>query len=63
MAEFDGSRAAMINVSQVEAEDLIHIVEATKETVAAFGGKHYHRASKPRSGSTAGTIWTSVCLC
>lgn len=36
MAEFDGSRAAMINVSQVETEDLIQIVDATKETVAAF---------------------------
>ena len=36
MAEFDGDRAAMINVSQVESEDLIDIVEATKATVAEF---------------------------
>jgi multidrug efflux pump subunit AcrB len=36
MAEFDGRRAAMINVSQVESEDLIQIVELTKETVANF---------------------------
>ena len=36
MAEFDGRRAAMINVSQVESEDLIQIVELTKKTVANF---------------------------
>ena len=36
MAEFDGSRAAMINVSQVESEDLIQIVEATKNRGATL---------------------------
>ena len=36
MAEFDGNRAAMINVSQVESEDLIQIVDLTQKTVANF---------------------------
>ena len=36
MAEFDGKRAAMINVSQVESEDLVKIVASTKEVVAKF---------------------------
>ena len=36
MAEFDGARAATINVSQVETEDLISIVENTKRVVEQF---------------------------
>ena len=39
MAEFDGARAATINVSQVETEDLIDIVENTKSVVAQFDAK------------------------
>ena len=39
MAEFDGARAATINVSQVETEDLIDIVENTKSVVAKFDAK------------------------
>ena len=36
MAEFDGARAATINVSQVETEDLMSIVENTKRVVGQF---------------------------
>ena len=49
LAEFDGSRAAMINVNQVESEDLIFIVDATKREVEKF------KAKLPE-GITA-TIW------
>ncbi|MDC3124196.1 efflux RND transporter permease subunit [Gammaproteobacteria bacterium] len=36
IAEFDGARAATINVSQVETEDLMSIVENTKRVVGQF---------------------------
>lgn len=39
MAEFDGERAVTINVSQVESEDLVNIVDLTKSVVADFESK------------------------